>query len=689
MKLNQIFRVLTFYTLLFFLNACSVSDSPPLEPSIQSFTASSKTIVAGETIRLSASFINGEGGINNAVGNIVAGESKEVTPSSTTTYTLTVSNSDGVAVTQSITVVVLQPTINRFSASEFTIISGQSVYLKAQFSNGTGSIDNGLGAINSGVTIKVSPSSTIDYTLTVLNSKGIYVSETVTIEVVPLKLEIITPNKNQTIGERLLITASLSSELDISEVSATVSGLTTNLIHSSGLFRGEMSLKGVLAGEYKLVVKAVDIRGRSVSKEHSINLDNPPTLNVFEPIEYSVFDSSVSPNISCEDDIGDCEVIIRVGNKVLASGVNLFDEPIDLYSYDGQQLLLYIEAIDSSKQKTSKKRTIYVDYSTNLVRVKDFEGEIIDFNEQKVLVLNSLDSGDTLKITNVNSEKSYLVEVEPNLMISHSHSFLTQTGAIYTSQEIGETVLSSKIFDWNNNQLFDLGHPNSAKSLDVSGGYAIWSVGSDLWLRDLTSKQNTLVSNTAGNWRNSVAANGVVGYWSYDNHYSIVKFEDNLNSTLVADVDYWNTYVLTDGKNFVYQKMQKCCSGVFYASVLFDGIHETYLSDLNQRSLQLNSDYSVNNGWIAFTDLGNLGQTNIWARDVNGTLTQRTSYGANSYIETLASNGDIMFIYGNERYLSNAQSEIHKVSSSLGTSFYFNNVWYIAIGRSLFEVNIQ
>lgn len=89
--------------------------------------------------------------------------------------------------------------ITSFSAASTTIAAGASVDLSAIFSpDGTGSIDNGIGPITSGIPISVSPSETTTYTLTVIKGDGSTDSANVTVTVVALNsLSIVDENLDQ------------------------------------------------------------------------------------------------------------------------------------------------------------------------------------------------------------------------------------------------------------------------------------------------------------------------------------------------------------------------------------------------------------------------------------------------------------------------------------------------------------
>jgi hypothetical protein len=84
------------------------TSPPPSAPSITSFTASVSPIPAGTATDLNAVFSNGTGYVNQSVGMVTSGVPVSTGKlSAATTYTLTVTNSDGISVTQQLTVTVI------------------------------------------------------------------------------------------------------------------------------------------------------------------------------------------------------------------------------------------------------------------------------------------------------------------------------------------------------------------------------------------------------------------------------------------------------------------------------------------------------------------------------------------------------------------------------------------------------
>ncbi len=592
------------------------------------------------------------------------------------------------------TAVVQPPSITGFTASAGSIVNGESLTLTPVFSNGSGAIDNGIGAVTSETPISVAPTENRTYTLTVLGSSGATVTASVSVTVEKFRLTVVKPQDNQLVSDEFDILARIRSSLDIVSADADVQGLSTPLVFSEGEsgFVGQLSLTSVNSGTYTLTVNARDVDGDIVSKELSITLDNPPVISIVEPLPYTVARPGLPVDVSCTDDVAGCDLTIKVQgvDSELASGVDVLTETLDLTAFDGEGLVLRFQAQDTSGQRSSVLRNVFVEQSTNLDTIAEFPGRILDFDGQRALVLTSEEAGDRLDIHDIGSSTVEMVEVLPNLIVSTGNSFLTGFGAIYTAQSTPGGGTTARTYDWNNGTLTDLGRPNSAMSLTVAGDYAIWNTGGlapGLWLRQLSTGTDTLVSSSAGNWRNDVAENGVVAYWSCCSAYTIRKYDAGAETTLASDVAYWNTYPLTDGNGAVYRKHNPCCASQQYAISFHDGASETVITNFRAREIITGQDYQIREGWIAYTELGGLGQTHVWTRDPGGSLLQRTVFGSDSYIDELGPDGEVMLINSKRRYFSDASGQNVEVSSSLGTSANLAGTWYVTIGRSLFTVN--
>jgi hypothetical protein len=169
--------------------ACFTGTLPP-QPAITSFTASSTSITSGSSVTLTPIFTNGTGVINPGKLAATSGTPVPVSPKVTTTYTLSVTDSHGNPVSQSVTVTVgnVAPTITSFTAIPATTIpAGAPVALVGVFTGGKGVITPGSlpAASNMPVPLKPLAAATTPYiyTLTVTNASGTAVTQTVAITV--------------------------------------------------------------------------------------------------------------------------------------------------------------------------------------------------------------------------------------------------------------------------------------------------------------------------------------------------------------------------------------------------------------------------------------------------------------------------------------------------------------------------
>jgi uncharacterized cupredoxin-like copper-binding protein len=115
--------------------------------------------------------------ISGGVGNVATSGSTTVSPTATTTYTLTATGASG-TVTQSTTVtvgapVVGAPQIVRFAGNPTSIAPGASSTLSWSTNNATSvNISPTVGTVTANGSVTVTPSATTTYTLTATNSVG-------------------------------------------------------------------------------------------------------------------------------------------------------------------------------------------------------------------------------------------------------------------------------------------------------------------------------------------------------------------------------------------------------------------------------------------------------------------------------------------------------------------------------------
>jgi len=172
-------------------------------PTIASFVAGAATIEAGTSTTLTATFAGGTGAISPGNIPVTSGTAVTVSPSATTTYTLTVTPPVGTVPATQTAIVTVDPvpTISSFTANPASVTPGNSTSLTAVFTGGTGII-TAPGGYSSPVTsnspITVTPSATTTYTLTVTPPVGtVNATQTLTVNVGTAAISSFTANPAQ------------------------------------------------------------------------------------------------------------------------------------------------------------------------------------------------------------------------------------------------------------------------------------------------------------------------------------------------------------------------------------------------------------------------------------------------------------------------------------------------------------
>src|SRR5207302_772340 len=165
--------------------------------------------------------------------------------------------------------------IESFTASPESIAPGETATLTASFSNGNGTIDQGIGPIGSGATVLVAPTSNSVYTLVVVDSMGRAVTQTAyvtwTIDLTPPTATIATSTANPTNQT----TASLS--FDSSKAGSTFSCKLDSGAAAS--CTAPRSYTGLLAGSHVFTVTATDPAGNvSAPASFAWTIDSTPPV---------------------------------------------------------------------------------------------------------------------------------------------------------------------------------------------------------------------------------------------------------------------------------------------------------------------------------------------------------------------------------------------------------------------------
>ncbi len=175
-------------------------------PSIASFTATPSTNTTGVTTTLAWSASGAADmtlTINHGVGDVTGSSSTPVTtPASTTTYTLTATDSNGTTNKTVTLTAVPMPVATSLTAAVNPVLKGSSTTIVPVFTtNGSASINNGIGTVTSGVAYPTGVLNTATtFTLTATNTVGTSATANATINVMPVVVTSITGPSNVTVN---------------------------------------------------------------------------------------------------------------------------------------------------------------------------------------------------------------------------------------------------------------------------------------------------------------------------------------------------------------------------------------------------------------------------------------------------------------------------------------------------------
>lgn len=268
----------------------SVTITVEAEPTA-TLSASPDTITEGESTTLSWTSLRADTvTIDNGIGEVQKNDSVTVTPTQTTTYTITAANTYG-SVEENIVVTVYAVPVVNFQVEPDIISPGESSTLTWNVNNATDiSIDNSLGTVTANDSTIVTPAQTTTYTLTATGLGGT-VQQSVTVEVSPISLTIVTPADSAVIDRyKIMVQGTISNA---AETGVTVNGIIA-VIDGNLFTANHVPLED---GENTITAVATDINDNSISISHTVTVQDVQdyiSISSFPESGISPFEATIS-----------------------------------------------------------------------------------------------------------------------------------------------------------------------------------------------------------------------------------------------------------------------------------------------------------------------------------------------------------------------------------------------------------
>ena len=457
---------------------------------------------------------------------------------------------------------------------------------------------------------------------------------------------------------------------EFASASVAIADVTANLMppdNCSGNpgWSTNLDLSNLASDTYLAEIRAQTTDGQDWLYVFEILINRAPTIRVSAPVNHSVFQPTGRFTASCEDNDsvamigGTVESAVRNDNSMfmmLPEAQSSIDVEVDLSRFEGQEVDFAIQCTDESGV-ISQTRTVYVETSPALQESVVLDGLILDVRGDRVLHEIGTGAQRSLAIYTISSQETVEIPLSANQI---DFVGLTTTGALIDTR--------TELYDWRDSELVLLGD-NRGPAPTVAGDYAIYAEDRDQWVvRQFSSGTNTALPAIAMD----LAPDGTVVL--VDNN-ELSTWKDGVMTSIGNDPSRHVVLAATDGSNLVYARQAP------NETVLFQNGTETALTNLAWPFL-------LSDGWVGFPRRA-VSAIQPIVRDPQGNELQRSFFAPSTGLEFLSSTGDATIVRNQRRYWSSANGDLLQISSDLGTVYVVNNTDYLAIGRSLFAIDLS
>ena len=429
-----------------------------------------------------------------------------------------------------------------------------------------------------------------------------------------------------------------------------------------------------------------------------------PVIYVDSPLNESLARKFVHVKVRT-DEKDSCVIALFFGTPEVAPKVqeyetflSVYDKMVDMSAFQGKEGELYIDVSRKGESTwTYNESYLYVDSSKYLEEYMQVPGIIRDFKDNRILYVDdSVNRHVTIYDIGSNAKDTFTPEFVRYYSLKYDPVLLTPTGA------------TTPFYDWNNGQLYSLG----GTVTKVTGDYGVFKTSIGLYRREFSTKTNIqLTKYPTYGLQADITQNGNIAYNATNDMNSseedIFFYNNGRNIQVTKDGGYptfmRNIGPLTDGSRILAIKRKSQINDSLFLYENGDSILLSQIKSLRPYNLDALTEYQINKNYVAYVKDSlpiNL-RPNIWLRDKDGNEKQiffKLPYSFSYYpneIDLLNENGDVFIRYNYlyqyyKRYFYNNKTgeEAKEICSALGKLYYQNNTWYLAMGRTLFKVNV-
>jgi len=507
-----------------------------------------------------------------------------------------------------------------------------------------------------------------------------------------ITVTIVSPLATGRYPDTLNIRVSISSTFAMDTVKATVSSRSVLLVRnpSDGSFRGALILTGLAQGTQELDLYARDAMGNTQTATRNFTFDSRPIVTIQSPTNFTAYQTKLHIKATVSDPgHANCNGVIYTPYPLPTTPaytitfVNSIDTLVDFLTppTTSGQVDFAVRATDDAGQITESSLTVYGEKSPFLTPVYTDIGRIIDYLGNRVLV----ETGRTLKIVNITDNTSQTIATA-NREITSVH--LTNSGAAMVMAPPGTTADSLYVWKSSTSTLTNINtvanRALNAYEFSVNGDNIVWYARTqELHLTNAGTLVDILVdANHALNNNNGIDSLGNISYSAAEDIYKYVIATQTKTRITTDGATNFNSYSSIEGNNIAYIHQVTSNPTHLY---LYDG---TKSRDLGISSAGAGSSgFQFRNGYLGYSKYDNNSISQIWLRRPDTSSRQVSFFSGPSTMDKIGNTGSLLFTNSAKRYYADSLTAPHVVSGTLGTSFYVNGAFYLALGNTLFKYN--
>ena len=471
---------------------------------------------------------------------------------------------------------------------------------------------------------------------------------------------IVRPAAQEHHGGSLNIRVEVTSLFEVIQVTANLGGTAIPLAFSQtalcdrrGCRPGWWGTAPIISlpwGPQKLTVTAVDAFGARAESEVLFKHDELPEFEIRQPAALVTHtrDLRLSARVTNPEPSG-TRLEVRIGDLPVAEATNQLDVTASLDAWpDYSLIVIKFRATNSAGRLNEASHQVRLVLDPRLEMETEYLQLAYDYQYDRSISWRSSGSSSNLVIRDRASGREKSVLPLPSQPLG---ARLTPHGALFILP--AKATVFDTVYEWDGTQTIEVGEPSGIEpvyTLMSQGHFAAWNLGSMLILRDLNARTNRVVSDSAGNNSNDLAANGDLVYWG--DSYRIHRHRAGV-STLLSNPgsDRRDTYPLTDGINVVWRRSAFRLQPTALWMLAANG-ESIELAPEQPRECFPRRDYQAVGGHVAFTRLDANGNTQVWIRDPNGTLRRVSFFSGQCTIQGLNEAGDLLILAANRTWLA-------------------------------------